>query len=254
MPDEHREATEAAAKHRQQAGELYAQHRSEGRDELLDQARQEDSKAAHFEEKARGGGGQKKDTFQRDGEASGDTERRAWYAPGSVADDKLLSFEEAKQGGILDQVTLYAARSVFDKDHRKFEGPKAVGKGAKAVGKGTRAVGEKSARAVGKSAKAVGKGAKAVGKGAKAVGEKGAKAVSNTARAVGRGARAGKGASSPLEAARDYAASRRSKAGPSTGDRQKNAGRKAPARKQKTQSQQRQSPSKGARPQREPER
>ena len=104
MPDEHREATEAAAKHRSQAGELYAQHRSEGRDELLDQARQEDGKAAYFEEKAQGGG-QKKDTFQRDGEASGYTERRAWYAPGSVADDKMLSFEEAKQGGILDEVT-----------------------------------------------------------------------------------------------------------------------------------------------------
>lgn len=269
---EYREASEAAASHRQRAGELYAQHRSEGKDELLTQAREEYAKATHFEEKAQGAqGGQKQDTFQRDGEAAGDSDRRAWYEPGSVADDKMLQFEEAKQGGILDEVTKYAARSVFDKDHRKFEavgkGAKAVGKGAKAVGKGTQAVGKgakavgensaktvaKGAKAVGQGAKAVGKGTQAVGKAAKAVGEKSAKAVTKGAKAVGRGA------SSPFKAARDYAASRGSKAGPTNDNRSKSVlqecgqkkGRNAPAKKQKTQGQQKQ---RSAKPQREPER
>lgn len=40
--------------------------------------------------------------------------RRAWFLPGSVAEDPMLQFEEAQHGGILVLTAKYAARSVFD--------------------------------------------------------------------------------------------------------------------------------------------
>jgi hypothetical protein len=149
VPRDDRQTQQALAQathHRQLAGELFAQHRREGGEELLDRAKSENAKANAWEHKAMGISPRQEDSFQRDGEAAGDSQRRAWYEPGSVAEDKLMQFEEARQGGILDQVTRYAARSVFDKEHRTFDGAKQVGKAVSAPFKAARALGRSKAK------------------------------------------------------------------------------------------------------------
>lgn len=145
--DEYQEARQAAAQHRQRAGELYAQHRSEGKDEALKEAREETARADQLEDTAKNA--RAKDTFQKDGEAAKDSDRRTWFEPGTVADDKMQQFEEAREGGILDQVTKYAARSVFDKKERQFGGAKMIGKTASVPFKAAKAFasrGEKDAK------------------------------------------------------------------------------------------------------------
>lgn len=144
---ESQQALAQAAEHRRRAGELFTQHRREGGDELLTRAKEENEKAAHWEGKAQAAGPKKQDAFERDGEAAEDSKRRAWFEPGSVADDKLMQLDEASQGGILDQVTRYAARSVFDKEHRTFDGAKLVGKAVSAPFKAARKFGQNKQQA-----------------------------------------------------------------------------------------------------------
>lgn len=163
---EAQQAQDTANHHRRRAGELYMAHRQNGDDHTLSQAKQEAEHADSWQRKAEAlqtsrewdpdSAKQKKSDAPaktqkapaakrkepergeaEEAESSSWSSRRAWYLPGSVADDKILQAEEAQQSGLLDQLGKYAARNTFDKQFRTFENPKHA---AKAVARGGRAV------------------------------------------------------------------------------------------------------------------
>lgn len=132
--DEYREAVSRAQEHRQNAGELFAEHareKDETRQEsLLSHAKHENELADQYEKTASEllEHDESDHTLGQEQTEQGDPtdfgSKRAWFEPGSVADDVLLQFEEANQGSLIGNVLEYAGRSMFDKEHRAFEGAK----------------------------------------------------------------------------------------------------------------------------------
>lgn len=121
--DNLREAQNQSRAHRQQAGELFAAHAREDDPDkkrvLLEEAKQENEKADGFDKKA----GKLLARFSpgKEGEAEtaqkeSYTDRRSWYLPGTVADDKLLQVEEANQGSLAGNLMKYAGRSLVERD------------------------------------------------------------------------------------------------------------------------------------------
>lgn len=144
-------------------------HRAQGRDlelradragdnqqgkQLRSQAEEETRLANHFEEEAaryldewRGisqPSGEKGADEQTEAELTEDEEaklRRAWYLPGSVADDPMLQLDEAGAGGLLEQVAKYAARSISELPEHGIHPESIVGRVATAIKEGLRPVG-----------------------------------------------------------------------------------------------------------------
>ncbi len=139
---EYQDALGRAQGHRQKADDLQKLHSQEPdetkREILLSQAKEEKEKAEASDRRAKeileqGESGQNP---KQDGQAQSDPtanpSKRTWYEPGSVADDVMQQVSEASQDSIINNVLKYAARSVFDKDHREFEGAKMLKNLAKA--------------------------------------------------------------------------------------------------------------------------
>ena len=154
------EAERMAASHYRQAGDDFREFRQSGDEAALVRANEEIGRADAWEAKAKSG-------FERDGEADPSTSRRTWYKKGSVGDEPLQQLQEAEQdGSIFGQLVNYAARSVVDKEHRKFEGAKLTGKAVAAPVKGT----AKAGKAAMKGVTGAAKGSKALAGATKAAG------------------------------------------------------------------------------------
>lgn len=125
-----------AAQHRRRAGEHFIEYHHTGDDAALGRARQEIELAERWERRAsqapqlqtKSGRGEAEEAG-----ASAYTGRRAWILPGTISDDPLQQLQEANQSGLLGQLVTQATRSVFDKEHRTFENPKAIIRGGRAI-------------------------------------------------------------------------------------------------------------------------
>lgn len=126
---------------------------SQQRKQLRSQAHEAFQLASHFEEEAarhleewrssqpsRERGAEKK----TEAELTEDEDsklRRAWFLPGSVADDPMLQLDEAGTGGLLEQTARYAGRSILDLPEHGIHPDSIVGKVTTALKEGLRPIG-----------------------------------------------------------------------------------------------------------------